>query len=368
VNERLTVCDLFSGSGAMSLAAEHAGLDVVCHCEIDKFPRAVLQYRFPKIPLHDDVKTLTKEKFYELTGRETVDIVAGGSPCQDLSVAGKQRGLDGARSGLFFEQMRVARELNARYIIWENVPGALSSNGGADFAAIISEFTGWSRNAYSDYKFGNAGVFKGRTESDYSVCYRILDTRFFGIPQRRRRIYLVASLGTKCRPEILFERNGVRGNFAKSCAQGQDVAAFAESGAIYCDKTAKTLPAHGQRLNADENFVVYENHMQDSRIKEVGCAPTLSAKAGTGGGNLPIVLHATQDPICSDIRRLTPKECERLQGMPDDWTKIPYRGKPAEKCPDSPRYKAMGNGVTKHVAQWVFEGVLEDFKEERKAI
>ncbi len=139
----MTALDLFSGIGGFSLAAHRAGLEVVAHCEIEPFPQAVLGYRFPNIPIFRDVKEITKETFYERTGRRTVDVVVGGSPCQDLSIAGKQRGLSGNRSGLFFKQLQIARELGAKFIVWENVPGALSSNRGGDFARILSEFTGW---------------------------------------------------------------------------------------------------------------------------------------------------------------------------------------------------------------------------------
>ena len=286
-----TVLDLFSGIGGFSLAARRAGFSVVAHCEIDQFPKAVLTHRFFNTPIFDDIRTLNKKTFYEKTRLKKIDIVCGGSPCQDFSVAGRQRGFDGDRSSLFLEQMRVGRELGAEYIVWENVPGVLSSNGGKDFARILSEFSGWT---IEPQKFGGVGCVRARGDRDFGVFYRIFDSRFFGVPQRRRRIYLVARLGGLCRPEVLFESDSLRGHSASGAAQGQDVAAFANTG-----------------------------------------------------------IHGVADGF--GVRRLTPRECERLQGFPDDWTLVPYRGKPAESCPDGPRYKACGNAVTVNVAQWVLE-------------
>ncbi len=466
----MKILDLFSGIGGFSLAAHRAGFEVVAHCEIESFPKEVLKYRFPNIPIFDDIRSLTKKTFYEKTGLKNIDIVCGGSPCQGFSVAGLQRGFGDNRSHLFSEQLRVARELGAKFVVWENVPGALSSNKGRDFARVLSEFTGWKN--LENCKWGGAGYLRNCGESDYSVSYRILDTRFFGIPQRRRRIYLVASLGSACRPEILFEREGVRGNIASGGTAGKNIAAFANQGIgaynqsrnaatlriggdikggcgtlIAETPVGKTLTA-GNRYDAEtENFIVFENNSQDSRIKESGSiAPTLSAKMGTGGNNTPICVHASQDPICSTehahalgakssqavciaenvigrkeinggngvgakeeiaytlnatgvhgvafsqnqigeirggnisptlntnsnasgrkvsmlpdtlgVRRLTPLECERLQGFPDNWTRIPYRGKSADNCPDSPRYKACGNAITVDVGEWVLRRLI----------
>lgn len=418
----MTVLDLFSGIGGFSLAAQRAELKVIAHCEIERFPQAVLKYRFPNIPIFNDVKEITKETFYAKTGYRRVDVVVGGSPCQDLSVAGRQCGLSGNRSGLFFEQLRIAKELKAKFVVWENVPGALSTHKGGDFARILSEFTGWK---IENRKWGGAGYLQNRTKDDFSVLYRILDTRFFGIPQRRRRIYLVASLGKRCRPEILFERESMRRNPSEGKAQRENIATFANGGIGSYDKSnvsgtlriggdvkgggctliastldtsyAKHYGCNNQHIDAGcPNFVLFENHRQDSRYNQKGYSPTLNAKMGTGGGNVPLCVHASQDPIISEnnthalganstqavciaenvigqyqsggngvrgtsknlsIRRLTPLECERLQGFPDEWTKIPYRGKNSSTCPDSPRYKALGNAVTVAVAEWVLKGL-----------
>lgn len=448
----MKLLDLFSGIGGFSLAAHRAGFEVVAHCEIENFPRAVLRHRFPNIPIFEDVKTLTKESFYERTGQSTVDIVCGGSPCQDLSIAGKQRGVvGGTRSALFYEQIRIAKELGAKFIVWENVPGALSSNKGKDFERILCGFTGHDSIDFD--KWGTAGVFRARTESDYSVCYRVLDTRFFGIPQRRRRIYLVASLGMQPRPEVLFEREGVCGNSTQSRAQGEDVATFAEGsfGTFRKDCISGTLKESGGCLsggsktlvctdstslkeesptlqaclckqhNKQNPIVLFENHRRDARYEQKSISPTLSAMMGTGGNNQPLCVafshkdngrdvHVGFSPplramgavngnnsgggniaVCIAeniinrkdenggngigaqenisytlnatgvhgvvnnlaVRRLTPIECERLQGFPDGWTFFcNAKGKP---CGDSPRYKACGNAITVGVGEWVLK-------------
>lgn len=430
----IKVLDLFSGIGGFSLAAHRAGFEVVAHCEIEPFPRAVLAQRFSGVPIFEDVKKLTKDIFYGKTGLDKVDVVVGGSPCQDFSVAGAQRGFGGNRSSLFLEQMRIARELGAKWIVWENVPGVLSSNKGADFGRVLSEFSGWTIPAQ---KFGGVGFVRARTARDFSVCYRIYNTQFFGIPQRRRRIYLVASLGGECRPEILFERDGVRGHSAAGEDARADVAAFADvgfagfrradiSGTLKCGGTVSggmlvmcesggdavecspTLTASMSKIYNKQTPILFENHGKDARYDAKDVSPTITAQAGTGGNNLPLCVHATQSPVSSaehafalgaesrqavcvaeniigrqdhnggngvgaqegvsytlnatgvhgvstgcGVRRLTPRECERLQGFPDDWTKIPYRGKPAENCPDSLRYKACGNAITVAVGEHV---------------
>lgn len=134
--------DLFSGIGGFALAAERAGIETAAFCEIDKFPQSVLKYRYPDIPVIDDVRKLDRETFKSSTGLEYVDIVCGGSPCQNLSVAGKREGLRGSESGLFYEYARIVNELKPKFAVWENVPGALSSNGGRDFETVLCAFTG----------------------------------------------------------------------------------------------------------------------------------------------------------------------------------------------------------------------------------
>ena len=189
-----TIGSLFAGIGGFDLGFERAGFTTTWACEIDQKAQAVLRLRFPHAKLHDDVCQIGAHNL------EPVDVVTFGSPCQDLSVAGKRAGLAGERSGLFHEAVRVIRECRAAYgkpdfAIWENVPGAFSSNGGRDFAAVIDALV-------------NIGA--------RDVAWRVLDSRFFGVAQRRRRVFLVADFGGERAEQVLALAEGVRGYSPKS--------------------------------------------------------------------------------------------------------------------------------------------------------
>lgn len=181
---------LFSGIGGFDLAMERAGIEVVGMCEIDKNAGTVLKEHFPNATLHTDVRNVGKEQ-YE---RGSIDVICGGFPCQDLSIAGKRAGLAGERSGLWFEFARIIDELEPRWVIIENVPGLLSSNKGADFAVILQ----WL------------------AQRGYGVCWRVLDARYFGVPQRRRRVFIVGSFGTGSSAEVLFESESLSRDPAES--------------------------------------------------------------------------------------------------------------------------------------------------------
>ncbi|MBO6102959.1 MAG: DNA (cytosine-5-)-methyltransferase [Opitutales bacterium] len=435
---RLKLLDLFSGIGGFTIAAERAGIETVAFCEIDKFPQSVLRFRYPDIPIIGDARNLTKQTLKSATGLDYVDIICGGSPCQDLSVAGKRAGLKGKESGLFYEYARIVNELKPKYVVWENVPGALSSDGGKDFETVLRSFTGHSGIKFA--RWGNAGYVEGK-DGFYNAAYRVLDSRFFGVPQRRRRIFLVASLGDESCAEILFEQAGVRGDCAQGEKQEQNVAAFAESGfgeyvesrvsrtltksSGACSGGSETLvltensgdpqvcsptiAASMSHIYNKQTPILFENHAQDSRYSERETSPAISARCGTGGNNLPLVVKqhnygeisvsevsptlnsqpgAGRIPMAvsiaeniinrqdhnggngigaaeencytlnatgvhavaarSQIRRLTPLECERLQGFPDNWTLSP-------DARDTNRYKACGNAITVNVAEWIFK-------------
>lgn len=331
---------------------------------------------------------------------EPVDCVTGGSPCQDLSAAGKRAGLLGERSGLFMEQIRIIKEMRERdksagrtgvmvrprYMVWENVPGAFSSSKGKDFERVLEETIRIEEPQAPDLPVPEKGWPTAGCLYDemgrWSVAWRVHDARFWGVPQRRRRIALVADFGGMSAPEILFERESVRGDSAPGGAAGEEAAAGVGSGAGCTNGTN-----------------LYENHPQDSRVTgpHVVC-PTCSARWGTGGNNIPIVMATGQagaetmrdacptlncnheqpivahtlrgqgnDPQREDAatypvtggkaRRLTPLECERLQGYPDGWTDIPdtfVSGKKI-KASDSARYKALGNSIALPFWAWMFE-------------
>ena len=198
----MRVVSLFAGVGGFDLGAERAGFEVVGQVEIDKNCQQVLRQRFPNALLHDDVTTAIEwAKENDLVGR--VDIVCGGFPCQDVSVAGKRAGIAGARSGLFWEAIRFAEEVQAHTIVLENVPGLLSSNNGRDFGVVISTLA----------------------DAGYShVEWRILDSQFFGVPQRRRRVFIIGSSRNPSGSPILVEREGLRGNHREGKSQRQESA------------------------------------------------------------------------------------------------------------------------------------------------
>lgn len=208
----LTLGSLFDGIGGWLLAAEHNGVKPLWRAEIDKFPRGVSEYHFPNVVSYTDVR--------EINGAEIapVDILCAGSPCQDLSLAGKRKGLAGERSGLFLDAIRIMREMqeatngnNPRFFVWENVPGALSSNKGNDFRAVLAEITKANIPIPPSGRWGGAGMVRG---AECEAAWRVLDAQYFGVAQRRRRIFLVADFAAEKRraEEILFVEKGVLGD------------------------------------------------------------------------------------------------------------------------------------------------------------
>ena len=372
-----------------------------------------------------------------------VDVITGGSPCQDLSVAGKRAGLAGERSGLYMEQIRIIREMrNAdilrgrtgqlirpRFMVWENVPGAFSSNRGEDFRAVLEEAARTADpNAVVPGPPAGRWPASGAVLGDgWSLAWRVLDAQFWGVPQRRRRIALVADFGGRAAPEILFIRKGVFGDIDAGPAAGEASSAGAGGGAYptvarsltarhdgspcvdrgpniivqaagfsggqgaksggigYAEELSPTLKAAASGSNRSP--CVFENHGQDSRLTgPLEVAPTVAQKFGTGGNNTPLVVagldcrNGTENPELSatlqakanggqslncthpvrvgkTVRRLTPLECERLQGFPDGWTDIgPWvdgKGKVHKESSDSARYKALGNSIALPPWRWV---------------
>jgi site-specific DNA-cytosine methylase len=338
---------LFSGIEAATAAWETLGWEAVAFAEFEDFPKAVLAYHYPNIPDLGDVTKITKEM---ITALGHIDIVVGGSPCQDLSVAGKRAGLkndDGSttRSGLFDEQMRIfeiAREYcGARYCLWENVPGAFSSNNGNDFAYVLGSMVGGGISVPPD-RWKNSGVAISG-DGRRLVEWRVLDAQYFGVPQRRRRIFALLDTGAWwSRQPFLFEQDSMCRDFAKSGVEREGIAEGTEgSVGISCipinTMTCQGRPSDDGRMGigigkdgdpsptlssahhhavairtaqtgangigvADEKAhtldganwqaVVYENHANDSRVTrcEDGIVPTLSSRMGTGGGNVPFVL------------------------------------------------------------------------------
>ncbi len=315
---------LFAGVGGFDLGLERAGHVCVGQVEIDLNARAVLEEHWPDVPKHDDVTT-AKDWADEIGLSGNVDTVVGGFPCQDLSVAGRRTGLAGSRSGLFFDALSFATHVKAETVILENVPGLLTSNQGRDFGTVLTEL--------ADAGYSN-------------IEWRVLDSQFFGVPQRRRRIFIVASTTKRGFRSVLAEQSDSSWSIAPSRKQAKDTsratgesfAVYGQSGYADYDLGVKTLNA-SMHKRPDDSVVVFSPRFDEVvRLHDSKIAPTVAAYYGTGGNNMPMFADGVK------VRRLTPLECERLQGFPDNWT-----GSQA----DTHRYKQMGNAVTVNVIEWI---------------
>ena len=320
---------------------------------------------------------------------EPVWCVTGGSPCQDLSIAGKRAGLAGARSGLLMEQIRVIKEMREhdkqlgragelirpRYMVWENVPGAFSSNKGRDFAAVLEEIIKIVEPEAPGIEVPEKGWptwggYRDEVGGRWSVAWRTHDAQYWGVPQRRRRISVVADFGGDTAGEILFERKSVSRHPAEGGASGERLADGAESGAGGAGKdSGSVICLKGNAIDRDTAqtgkwYQEDKSYTLDATDRHGVCAGfkagqgaevngTLQAKE-SGGQSLNLNNTVLQNMV---VRRLTPLECERLQGFPDGWTNIgnytDSTGK-KRKTSDSARYKALGNSIALPFWRWMF--------------
>lgn len=307
----LTLGSLFDGSGGFPLAALHSNITPIWASEVEPFPIRVTSKRLPQIKHLGDIHNIHGD---EIT---PVDIITFGSPCTNLSVAGKREGLGGEQSVLFYEAIRIIKEMRCktngkypRFAIWENVPGAFSSNKGEDFKSVLEAFISIkSENAQvpATEKWPYADCYVG---DGWSIAYRIVDARHFGVPQRRRRIYFVADFGSERAFEILFEPKGVSRDFKASRLSWErtptDVKTSigdASTGitAGFCTEHSAQSRSVGFEDECSPTLragtcpaAVYENHSQDTRYKgPVDTAPTISANFGLGGNNQPFVVSET---------------------------------------------------------------------------
>lgn len=407
----MTLGSLFDGSGTCPLAATLCGITPVWASEIEPYPIRVTRKNFPEM-LH--LGDITKINGAEIA---PVDIVTFGSPCQGLSAAGMQKGLfDDKRSNLFFEAIRVIKEMREathgeypRYVIWENVPGAFSSNKGRDFLSVLRAFVEAAGGHDTDVPeparkgrtdrlaWKNAGCIVGE---GYSIAWRMLDAQHWGVPQRRKRIYLVADFGGQRAGEILFKREGLRRDFAQSRETRKKTAADALGstgrgcGTVYALQgngidRADTAGCNGRgwhenacyTLNTvDRPAVVYQNPKRGEYV-ESKIGSTLLAHLdveprdivvydarGNGDGQIVPTLTGDHESRVTDytalavfleklrwyiVRRLTPLECCRLQGFPD-WWEAGVSGS------DRARYKMWGNGMALPCVLYVMEGIVDE--------
>ena len=401
MNKELRLGSLFDGSGGFPLAAIFCGIKPMWASEVEPFPIRVTQKNLPQVKHLGDIKDIDGSEI------EPVDIISFGSPCQDLSIAGKRAGLVGEKSNLFYEAIRVIKEMRCknngkypRYLLWENVPGAFSSNKGEDFRCVLEEIT---RIKDSTVKLSRPSRWQSAGEilgDDFSLAWRVLDAKYYGVPQRRRRIFLVADLDGGSSREILFEQKSLSGDTSEGCEKGKRNTRAIKEG---FNKTICLNDQGGERMDfySDESGTlrasggiapfVFENHSQDSRYKgPLKETQTLASNLGQGGNNQPFVVYdirqtsentknerhniyecdvsrtidtsgntptrnqggvaivediytmsnnshftkvdknissslvATdykEPPLVNQklVRRLTPKECGRLQGFPDYW-------------------------------------------------
>ena len=372
----LSVC---SGVEAASVAWKGLDWNPLAFSEIEKFPSEVLQHHYPNVKNLGDMTNYKEWNF----GKESVDVVVGGTPCQSFSLAGLRKGMEDPRGNLALTFCAILDKFRPKWFIWENVPGVLSSNKGRDFGSFLGAVA----------------------ELGYGASYRVLDAKNFGVPQRRRRVFVVGHLGD-WRPtaEVLFESESLSWDSDKSKKKRKDTAtkptnSVGESSSgrmkplLHQDYIDALCARDYKGLNSDSLdkkaiVEVFENHAQDSRVKEMGdTCQTVTSTWGTGGGNVPFVLGGqhpnaaiaeNESPTLTNamgsggghvpllnkkmaVRKLTPVECERLQGFPDNYTNI------KENCPDGHRYKAMGNSMAVPVMRWIGERI-NNYKEENYAI
>ena len=415
----LSVC---SGIEAASVAWHHLGWTPAGFSEIEPFPAAVLAHRFPNVPNFGDLNDYKKWPIET----ESVDVLVGGTPCQSFSVAGLRKGLADPRGNLALVFLGLVDHLRPRFVVWENVPGVLSSNGGRDFGSFLGALS----------------------ELGYGWTYRVLDAQYFGVAQRRRRVFVVGCIGgrTDRAAEVLSLAEGLSGHPAPSREARKEAAggATGSAGSGGVEKVApfdsvqitnknnrssvcfdapsptmlKTSTLHAVVVTAatESSVFIQREVPQAVDLQNVALGGDIAGTLDTshpsrGGGQAVLTFapevagtlggasqsggfrttdldnngafvsfHPTQDPISSSdgathaltsgsknetasvavatfaaVRRLTPKECERLQGFPDGWSDVPWRGKP--NAPDGPRYKAIGNSMAVPVMRWIGERI-----------
>ena len=321
-----------SGIEAATVAWNPLGWEPAWFCEIDPFPSAVLRHHYPEVPNHGD--------FTKLERPAAIDLLVGGTPCQDFSVAGLRAGIDGERGQLTLEFLRLVQRTEPRWLVWENVPGVLSANGGRAFGAFVG----------------------GLAECGYGFAWRVLDAQYVrvdgypgAVPQRRRRVFVVGCAGGRAdrAGEVLFEREGMSRHPPTRihAREGASAGAARRARARFWNDSdvaeALTCTSDDQRMpDKGRMQMVVEPVAFDARQSDVLVFGDKSGPLDTDGHSIAV----QQD---YRVRRLTPVECERLQGFHDEYTRIPWRGKPAEDCPDGLRYRALGNSMACNVMRWI---------------
>lgn len=365
----LSVC---AGIEAATVAWHHMGWQAAAFSEIDKFPSSVLAHHYPDVP---NVGDMTKYKEWDIGA---IDLLVGGTPCQSFSVAGLRKGMEDPRGNLALVYCGILDHFRPRWFVWENVPGVLSSNGGRDFGSFLGALA----------------------QLGYGFAYRVLDAQFFGVAQRRRRVFVVGYLGDWRPPAaVLFERQSLRRDTEPSRETRQKTTASTPLGlgsdgqlarALNACKTAAGrmdvsvdtfVASHYRKAGRAQSVSHAETWVEDEISNTLNCFDTgdvravdivtqpvmqpvgvpdvmstlLSSTAGVSRPGNAATEHETYIPMGAPasmaVRRLTPTECERLQGFPDGYTNI------RDNCPDGPRYKALGNSMAVPVMRWIGERI-----------
>ncbi len=415
----LTLGSLFDGLGGWQLAALHNGVRPVWSSEIEAFPMAVTKKHFPETLQLGDITKLDGATL------PPVDIICAGSPCQDLSVAGKRKGLEGERSGLFRQAIDIVFSMREatngeypKFFIWENVPGAFSSNKGADFQAVLEEISKSKIPMPAGGRWAAAGMVRS---GKCDIAWRVLDAQYWGVPQRRKRIFLVADFRNQQsrNTEVLFEPESVSGDIESGGKEGQGATTGVENNTGITSSFEPGITARDGRKLSHEVSTTLRANMGDNQTSILTCKSVYSIQGNTidrqlkngangkgvskdisytlntvdrhavtdkeqyavdfgrtadriqmnatqsttllglgGGGGAKTGLYHLKNKggIKYIVRRLTPVEAERLQGLPDNFTNVECNGKPAS---DSARYKAIGNGMAQPCADFVLGQVVK---------
>lgn len=369
----LTYVDLFAGIGGFSVGLERAGWACVGQCEIDANATAILHRHWPDVPKHDDVQTLRPDTFAPPL------LVTCGTPCQGLSQAGLRRGMDDPRSGLFLEAVRYVNELKEatngrypRYLVWENVKGALSSAKGADFRAVLTALLAAEVPVPRSQKWANTGLARGR---DRALVWRVLDAQHYGLAQRRQRVFVVVDLGGGCPGEVLLESEGLpRDPRSSQTARPETTATAGDCARERCINAITSSIQYGADAAHALSQVTHRENR--SRVDPSRPMPTIAASGdpcvalytGDGKTSDPITVSEGRSwtnegsnnfrlrNVVQDgyrLRRLMPVEGERLFGLADDHTAHGIRNGKVVQFKDKARWRVLGNTVAVPVVHWI---------------
>lgn len=315
----MTLGSLFDGSGGFPLAGIISGIKPIWSSDIEPFPIRVTEKRLPEMKHYGDISLLNGADL------EPVDIITFGSPCQAMSLAGKRKGLNGPQSNLFFQAIRIIREMRCatnekypRYAVWENVPGAFSSNKGEDFRCVLESFCKIKNSTVSVPRFEKWKPAGEILANGFSVAWRTLGAQFWGVPQRRSRIFLVADFGGSSAGKILFDSERLSGYSEKSKVSWRGITGAAEKG---------IGTAGGDNSHITKNIAIYDVRLtsENTRISRHNIYPTETSRTLDTNSNSPdsnqggVAIVAMLDNGEYIVRRLTVLECVRLQGFPDRW-------------------------------------------------